>query len=468
MEQKQKKKPAINFSDYGKVPPQAVEIEEAVIGALLSTNSKETSKALSFLKENDFYKEHHQIIYGVIKEMVKEGIPVEILTIVEELRKRDKLDEIGGAYKLVQLSNACSSDSNLDYYSKVLRQKTLQRTIIQLGFEMSKDGFDASKDPFDVISASQQVLSQLLDMSIKEGTIINSNDVGRLFFEQSDKSKQDNKVYKTGHKRFDEKIGFVKNKIILVGGAAKDGKSKFISHLLFRLFDNYPGKVACNWATLEDDANDVLCGYLSSKIFLSAKQIKRRHFNEETYKVIEEHVKTFNSFDIEFIEQSMKSTEINTYFDNFCRTRKDKLNVLVVDNILSLGDREEFKRDLNSMYDFIMGEMLKTKQRTKGLIIIIHHFNDAQQDPSRLESAYRPRIGDLKGTESFRRVPNSALLLNNPGKRKDLVSKYPGKEKELKSIFICDTGANRDDKSDDDTALIRFVHDLDFNLFEEL
>jgi hypothetical protein len=213
----------------------------------------------------------------------------------------------------------------------------------------------------------------------------------------------------------------------------------------------------------------LLRSYLASKVFITAKHLKARNYGSSKVGQMKEHIRTFQSFDIEFIDQAIRSDDVVTHFVQFCIQRKDRLNILVVDNILSLDDQGDFKFDPNGFSNHVMHNLLKCRQKTKGLIIALHHFNDAQQNKENLRTGYRPVLKDMKGSETFRRTPNQVLLINSFNIYKDLMGEYSGQEREILShLFIVDTGKNREDKIDDSSALIHFFTEMAYDQFQEI
>jgi KaiC/GvpD/RAD55 family RecA-like ATPase len=226
--------------------------------------------------------------------------------------------------------------------------------------------------------------------------------------------------------------------------------------------------VSIFWVTLEDSAKDILNHYLSYKLFIKAKDIRYKRFNGNAFEKIKEHVDRFKTFDVDFVEQAGKINNIRNAFRNFCMYRKNRFNIIIIDNLLSLDDRDEFKNNDNSMYDYMMSEVLKLRQQTGALVIPIHHYKDSQQYRDKKENGYRPILSDMKGTEGFRRIPNQVLLLNKPGLYDDLATEYTDRADVFHKMFICDTGKNREDESRDEVALIHLFANLNCNWFAEI
>lgn len=456
----------LNFKE-GYLIPQATEVEEAVLGAILLENNKDTRFAINFLEVDDFFKLEYQHIFRAILSLYSKSDDIDLIIVLEELKKLGLLEEAGGPFGLSVLSAKVSTTTHIQTHVRILKQKSLQRKLIVLCNEKIDDAYDNTKDIFLTIDNTMFELSKMSEIIDKAESTVSAKQISKTFFEEMENENESKYLWETGDKQFDDIVGITKDKIILITGGAKHGKSKFTMAKMFNLLELYED-VAIYWVTLEDSAKDIAAGYLASKIFVKAKDIKRRAFHHSSINVIKEHLDKFDSFDITFQEQSSKSWQIATEFKNFAKNRPNKLCILIVDNILALQDREDFKGSENSMYDYIMNQMLNIRQQTKGCIIPIHHYKDAQQEESRIKMAFRPRLMDIKGTEAFRRIPNAVLMINNPGKYDDLMNEYGEHAEALRNLYIVDTGANREDKSEDSKALIRYLCNLDYNIFIEI
>lgn len=143
--------------EKGRVPPQAVELEEAVLGALLIDNSA-IGEVIDVLSPESFYKDAHKIIYNVIKELFGNSEPVDILTVGAALRKSGELQAIGGDYYLVQLSQKVSSSAHSEFHARIIMQKYIQREMIHLASDIINKAFDETTDVFELLDESEQSL----------------------------------------------------------------------------------------------------------------------------------------------------------------------------------------------------------------------------------------------------------------------------------------------------------------------
>lgn len=116
---------------YGKIPPQARELEEAVLGAILIEKDA-ISYVSDILKPESFYVDAHSTIFRSIQSLFGKSQPIDLLTVTEDLRKSAKLEEVGGAYYLSELTNKVASSANVEYHARIIIQKFIQRELIRI------------------------------------------------------------------------------------------------------------------------------------------------------------------------------------------------------------------------------------------------------------------------------------------------------------------------------------------------
>jgi len=155
--------------DMGKKPPQAVDIEEAVLGALM-LEPHAVPDTLEIVNPECFYKETHRKIFSAIKTLSDNHNPVDFLTVSDELKRTGDLEFVGGVAFLTQLSMKISSAAHVEYHAKILLQKYIQRELISISYEVQKDSFDDNIPVDDLLDATQQKIFTLSDRNIKRET----------------------------------------------------------------------------------------------------------------------------------------------------------------------------------------------------------------------------------------------------------------------------------------------------------
>lgn len=155
--------------EMGKVPPQALDVEEAVLGALL-LEPNTVADVMDALVPECFYKPAHRKIYAAISALASRHDPVDIFTVAEELKKKDELEEVGGSVYLGQLGMKIGAAAHMDYHVKILLQKFIQREMISISYEIQHDSYDDSIAVDDLLNNAQQKLFELSDRNMKRET----------------------------------------------------------------------------------------------------------------------------------------------------------------------------------------------------------------------------------------------------------------------------------------------------------
>ncbi|HKI46899.1 MAG TPA: replicative DNA helicase [Balneolales bacterium] len=144
----------------GRIPPQAPDVEEAVLGGMLIDHDA-ASIALQILKPDDFYKPANRYIYDTIQKLYERNNPLDLLTVENELRDQELLDSCGGSAYLAQLTRAVSSAANIEYHAQIIVEKAIKRNLILTCTEIIKDGYDTGSDPFDLLDRAEQNIFDL-------------------------------------------------------------------------------------------------------------------------------------------------------------------------------------------------------------------------------------------------------------------------------------------------------------------
>ena len=132
-------------NDYGRIQPQAPELEEAVLGALMIEKDA-YSLVSEILRPESFYERRHQLIYSAIVDLAVNQKPVDILTVKEQLSKRGELEEVGGPFYITQLSSKVASSAHIEYHARIIAQKSLARELITFTSNIQSKAFDETLD----------------------------------------------------------------------------------------------------------------------------------------------------------------------------------------------------------------------------------------------------------------------------------------------------------------------------------
>jgi replicative DNA helicase len=150
---------------YGKVQPQATQIEEVVLGALM-LDKDAMATVLDILTPDSFYKKQHGMIYDAMMHLFERSQPVDILTVHEALKKAGQLDIIGGVGFLVELTNKVASAANIEFHSRIIAQKHIQRELIRVSTSTISDAFEDTKDVFQMLDEAESNLFEITQKNL--------------------------------------------------------------------------------------------------------------------------------------------------------------------------------------------------------------------------------------------------------------------------------------------------------------
>lgn len=151
--------------EYGKVQPQALPLEEVVLGALM-IDKDALPVVLDILRGASFYKKAHQLIYDAMLHLFEGSQPIDILTVHEALTKAGQIEEIGGVSYLVDLSNKVGSAANIEYHARIIAQKHIQRELIRVSTIIINDSFADTKDVFQLLDDAESSLFDITQQNL--------------------------------------------------------------------------------------------------------------------------------------------------------------------------------------------------------------------------------------------------------------------------------------------------------------
>jgi len=152
--------------EHGKVPPQAVDLEEAVLGAMMLEKDA-VSAVIDILQPKVFYKDSHQRIFSAIAKLFGKSEPVDILTVINELKSSGELEIVGGPYYITMLTSRIASAANVEYHARIILQKHIQRELINISSDIIKEAFEDTTDVFNLLDKAEQNLFSVSETNLR-------------------------------------------------------------------------------------------------------------------------------------------------------------------------------------------------------------------------------------------------------------------------------------------------------------
>jgi|TARA_B110000467_G_C18305120_1_gene474125 replicative DNA helicase len=148
--------------------PQALEAEQAVLGSMLTTKEA-VSKSMQWLTADHFYKTAHERIYACMIDLFEKGEPVDTISVVDRLKKKNELESVGGVFYITGLAESVPTTANVEHYSKIVLEKHLLRTLIKVSHDVSKDAFEDSQDVDQILDSAESAIFNISEKRLRGG-----------------------------------------------------------------------------------------------------------------------------------------------------------------------------------------------------------------------------------------------------------------------------------------------------------
>lgn len=240
--QRTRKKAEINLNSmiYGKVPPQAKELEEAILGGIILEPSKFT-EVNEILKSDDFYLDAHIKLYKCMVSLVKKRTPIDYHTLIEELKIQEYLESVGGVYFVVKITNNVGSTANIKTHCFIVKQKSVQRKLIELSGIIISRSYEDSEDVFNTLEEAESLLksinNELSELSITPISNVVMNvisDFETKVYNAKHDIKNEKSIY-TNFKEWDEVNGELFGGLYVVAGRPAMGKGVHMVECICRM-----------------------------------------------------------------------------------------------------------------------------------------------------------------------------------------------------------------------------------------
>lgn len=259
----------------GKLPPQALDLEEAILGALMLEKNALTA-VVEFLRPEHFYSDQHKEIYGAIIDLFKSSEPVDMRTVVARLRKNGKLEVAGGAFFIAELTSKVSSAANIEYHARLIIEMAIKRDLIQIASQIHHDAYEDTTDVFDLLDKTEQSIFQISDSNLRK----NYDNMKSLMY-RAIQELQEKKNHKdgltgipSGFSRLDRVTsGWQKSDLVIIAARPGMGKTAFIVSALRNAAVDFNLPVAI--FSLEMASLQLVNRLISAEAELDSEKIKK-------------------------------------------------------------------------------------------------------------------------------------------------------------------------------------------------
>src|SRR5215207_4929822 len=416
-DKKNRRKTPLDLSTmiYGKVPPQAKDLEEAVLGAIMLEKGA-FDAVIEILKPECFYVDSHQRVYKAMQTLSGKSQPIDMLTVVEQLRSEEELDLVGGPYYVTKLTNAVTSSAHIEAHSRIILQKFIQRELIRISGEIISDAYEDSTDVFDLLDDAEskiyKVTSEHLRNSVETIDAVLVKTIQRI--EDMRNRNEDITGVPSGFAHLDKiTYGWQRTDLIILAARPSVGKTAFALNLARNaaLSASKPTEVA--FFSLEMSAGQLVQRILSAESEIWLEKISRGKMEEHKMKQLyKKGIQRLSTAPI-FIDDT---AALNIFeLRAKCRRLKNKHNVgLIIIDYLQLMSGTGENRNGNREQ-----EISRISRDLKGLakelqvpIIALSQLSRAVE--SRKEGNKMPQLSDLRESGAIEQDADMVMFLYRP------------------------------------------------------
>lgn len=411
---KSKSQRIINL-ERGKLPPQAIELEETVLGAMM-IDKKGIDEVIDVLMPQVFYKIQHQTIFAAIQKLFNNTQPIDLLTVSNELRNEGKLDLVGGDYYLIQLTQKVSSSAHIEYHSRIILEKYILRQLIEISSNIIEKSYDETTDVFDLLDYSESKLFEITEGGIKR-SFTDSNTLVREALDKIKAMSEKGGMSGTpsGFKQIDRVTsGWQESDLVILAARPGMGKTAFVLSMARNM--SVDKKIPTAIFSLEMSSVQLITRMISGETGISSEKLRKANLENHEWKQLYSKVKALEDAPL-FIDD----TPALSIFDLRAKARRlvsqhnvkliiiDYLQLMTLGNTKSTGNREQeistISRNLKSIakelnIPVIALSQLSRSVETRGgnkrpLLSDLRESGAIEQDADIVSFIYRPEYYKL-------------------------------------------------------------------------
>lgn len=335
--------------EKGKLPPQVLDLEEAVLGAMM-IDKKGVDEVIDLLQPDAFYKDAHKYIFEAVVALFNDSQPIDLLTVSAQLKKMAKLNLAGGDFYLIQLTQKISSSAHIEFHSRIILQKYIQRSLIRISSEIIEESYDETTDVFDLLDKAESKLYE-----VTQGNIKRSSETAQSLVIQAKKrieeiaGKEGLSGIATGFDKLDKiTSGWQPSDLIIIAARPGMGKTAFVLSMARNVAIDFGHAVAL--FSLEMSSVQLITRLISSETGLSSEKLRTGKLEKHEWEQLSVKVK-----DLEKAPLYIDDSPSLSIFDLRAKARRLKsqydIKIIIVDylqlmtaggtNGKGIGNREQ-------------------------------------------------------------------------------------------------------------------------------
>lgn len=401
-------------TEMGNVPPQATDVEDAVLGAMMvSTDS--VDQVMDLLTPQSFYDFKNRSIFEAMLDLFNERSPIDMLTVVEKMRQKGTLEEVGGPARLASLTQKVGTGANIEYYVRILKQKTIQRNLIEASYGILKDAFDSSVTVDDLVSNAQDSVYNAIAGNLKNpykhvSEVINAS-MERI--ERVQNSTGVTGVHSGFHKLDYFTMGWQPGNLIILGARPSVGKTAFALNLARNAAVEFGEAVA--FFSLEMTSMELTDRLIATESGITSDKLKGKlKMLPEEWQILEQSIARIVKAPI-YIDETPGITLTEFTAKAKRLVREKGVRIIFVDYLQLMHSGKPQVGGFSKVQEVTdISNTLKTTAKELGIpIIALAQLN--RNLMSRMGSNGKPVLSDLKDSGSIEQDADIVMFIHRPG-----------------------------------------------------
>lgn len=395
----------------GKLPPQAVDIEEAVLGALMLEKDA-LSAVIDVLRPECFYKDSHQKIFGAIHYLFHKAEPIDILTVTHTLKKSGELELVGGAYYITQLTSRIASAANIEYHARIILQKYIQRELIRISGETIKDAYEDTMDVLNLLDRAEKNLFEIAEGNIRRNFEDMQSLISKAIKEIEVASNQTSGItgVPSGFTELDRvTAGWQKSDLIIIAARPGMGKTAFVLTMARNAAVQFKRPVA--FFSLEMSSIQLVNRLISSEAEITSEKIRKGQLANHEWEQLNAKIKPLTEAPLYIDDTPALSVfELRAKCRRLVAEKKvcmiiiDYLQLMVAGNDNRNGNREQEISTISRSLKAIAKELSVP-------IIALSQLSRAVETRG---SSKRPQLSDLRESGAIEQDADMVMFIYRP------------------------------------------------------
>lgn len=397
--------------EMGTIPPQATEVEDAVLGAIL-VDEYAAEMAFAELKEDCFYNPRNRIVFSAMKDLRNSNSAIDIITVCNRLKETGQLDSVGGTIYLANLSQNVGSAAHLQYHILILKQKAIQRGLIAASYGILKMAYDETVSIDDLMLKSQSSVFEVISQNIRNQTVSVKDRLNAVLDEIQD--AQDGVKQRgitTGYPELERiSMGWQKGNLIVIGARPGVGKTAIALNLAANAA--IIGKTPVAFFSLEMTDVELIKRLIEAETCIPGDKIKGgSKLNSEDWAQLEHGLKGLAGCDF-FIDDTpaLTTTEFKAKASNLVKTKG--VGIIFIDYLQLM--KHPGAPNVREEVSEVSHTLKATAKELQVPIIALAQLN--RNVDQRRESMGRPILSDIKESGAIEQDADIVLFLHRPDK----------------------------------------------------